>query len=115
MMNVALSERNVYENFEVETDILYFNVGRLGLVSFHGRNYNIKKSMSADQLNAYIADGRFVKVNANCYVNSGKIMSLTDGIIQFQGCGSDDKQVPVSKWRQHQIKNLLAARKPMAM
>ncbi|GGD73665.1 hypothetical protein [Paenibacillus nasutitermitis] len=115
MMNVAVTERNVYENFEVETDILYFNVGRLGLVSFHGRNYNIKKSMSADQLQSYIADGRFVKVNANCYVNAGKMLSMDDGIIHFKGCGSEEKQVPVSKWRQNQIKNLLSSRKPIAM
>lgn len=115
MMNAAKDARNVYENFEVETDILYFNIGRLGLVSFHGRNYNIKKNMSADQLNRYITTGLFVKVNSNCYVNVAKIVSFTDGMIHFEGKGFDAKQVPVSRLRQHHIKNLLSARNPVAM
>ncbi|MFC5652934.1 LytTR family transcriptional regulator DNA-binding domain-containing protein [Paenibacillus solisilvae] len=116
MMNVASeNSRNLYESFEVEKDIYYFKVGTLGLVSFHGRNYNIKKVISADELNKYITSGQFVRVSGSCYVNTGKIVSLTGGMILFDQKGSDTKQVPVSKWRQHHIKNLLSARKPIAM
>ncbi|BBH21427.1 hypothetical protein Back11_27720 [Paenibacillus baekrokdamisoli] len=116
MMNVATGEvRNLYENFEVEKDIFYFKVGALGLISFHGRNYNIKKSLSDEQLKAYIKSGQFIKVSGSCYVNATKIMSFADGRISFDQLGSETKQVPVSKWRQNQIKTLLSARKPIAM
>lgn len=116
MMNVAPGDaRNLYESFEVEKDIYYFKVGTLGLVSFHGRNYNIKKTMSTEQLNKYITSGQFIKVSSSCYVNAGKIVSLTNGVILFDARGSDTKQVPVSKWRQNHIKSLLSTRKPIAM
>ncbi|WP_274652170.1 hypothetical protein [Paenibacillus humicola] len=114
-MNVAANERNVYENFEVERDILYFKVGRLGLVSFHGRNYNIKKRISADQLSGYITSGQFVKVSSNCYVNASKIATVEGGAILFDPDVPESKQVPVSKWKMYRIKHLLSARKPMAM
>jgi hypothetical protein len=114
-MNVATDARNVYENFEVEKDILYFKVGRLGLVSFHGRNYNIKKSVSAEQLQAYITSGKFVKVSSNCYVNASKIVSISDGNILFDRGFSESKKVPVSRWRENHIKSMLSASKPMAM
>ncbi|NBD26018.1 hypothetical protein [Paenibacillus glycinis] len=116
MMNVIADDaRSIYESFEVEKDIYYFKVGRLGLVSFHGRNYNIKKSITTEQLNSYITSGHFVKVSSNCYVNAGKVLSVTDGLICFdRGC-SETKQIHVPKWRQHGVKNLLSAHKPMAM
>lgn len=43
MSSILLEARNVYEDFEVETDILFFKVGDHDLVIFHGRNYNIKR------------------------------------------------------------------------
>jgi hypothetical protein len=49
-MSSLLEARNVYEDFEVETDILFFKVGDHDLVIIHGRNYNIKKRMTAEQL-----------------------------------------------------------------
>lgn len=116
MMNVASGDKqNLYENFEVEKDIYYFKIGTLGLVSFHGRNYNIKKTMTTEQLSKYISNGQFVKVSGSCYVNTRKIVAMTGGMILFDQKGSETKQVPVSKWRQHHIKNLLSARKPIAM
>ncbi|WP_258171162.1 hypothetical protein [Paenibacillus sp. R14(2021)] len=116
MMNVIAEEtRNIYESFEVEKDIYYFKVGRLGLVSFHGRNYNIKKTVTTEQLNSYVASGHFIKVSSNCYVNAGKVLSLADGMICFDRSYSETKQIQVSKWRQQGIKNLLSARNPMAM
>ncbi|SFI94645.1 transcriptional regulator, LytTR family [Paenibacillus sp. UNC496MF] len=116
MMNVVAEEpRSTYENFEVEKDIYYFKVGKAGLVSFHGRNYNIKKSVPTEQLNRYISSGQFVKVSSNCYVNAGKVLSVTDGLICFDRSCSETKQVHVPRWRQHGVKNLLSARKPMAM
>ncbi|MBP3967053.1 MULTISPECIES: hypothetical protein [Paenibacillus] len=115
MKVVADDARNIYENFEVEKDIYYFKVGRLGLASFHGRNYNIKKRITTEQLNSYITSGRFIKVSANCYVNAEKVLSLTDGTISFDRSTSEAKQVHVSKWRAQSIKNVLTSRNPMAM
>ena len=115
MMNVASGDtQNLYENFEVEKDIYYFKIGTLGLVSFHGKNYNIKKTTTTEQLSKYISGGQF-KVSGSCYVNIRKIVALTGGMILFDQKGSDTKQVPVSKWRQHHIKNLLSARNQIAM
>lgn len=106
---------SLYENFEVEKDIYYFKVGRLGLVSFHGRNYNIKKTVTAEQLNSYVSSGLFVKVSSNCYVNTGKIRSIRDGVVCFDHSCSEAKQIHVSMWRQSGVKNLLSSRNPMAM
>ncbi|TYP71107.1 hypothetical protein [Paenibacillus methanolicus] len=106
-MNVAREDRNVYENFEIDTDILYFKVSRLGLVSFHGRNYNIKKSVPSEQLNSYIASGIFVKANANCYVNVRKVIAVEDGMARFDR-NSESKLVPVSKWHQSHLRSLLS-------
>ncbi|MFD0715000.1 hypothetical protein [Paenibacillus sp. GCM10027626] len=117
MMNVAHEERNrnVYENFEVEKDILFFKVGRLGLVSFHGRNYNIKKQLPNDQLNVYISSGLFVNVHSNYYVNLDKIVALEDGCLRFDQGGAESKVVQVPRWRQSYMKNLIVGRKHRAI
>lgn len=116
MMKVVADEnRNVYENFEVEKDIYYFKVGKTGLVSFHGRNYNIKKNITTEQLKSYISSGRFIKVNGNCFVNKEKVLSFTDGLICFDHSASEAKQVQVSKWRLQGIKNQLPAQGKAAM
>ncbi|REE82752.1 LytTR family transcriptional regulator [Paenibacillus taihuensis] len=115
MKVVADDNRNVYENFEVEKDIYYFKVGKPGMVSFHGRNYNIKKNITTEQLNSYISSGRFIKVNGSCYVNKEKVLSFTDGFICFDHSASEAKQVHVSKWRLQGIKNQLSAQGKAAM
>ncbi|AZN40281.1 hypothetical protein [Paenibacillus albus] len=116
MMKVVADEnRNVYENFEVEKDIYYFKVGKTGLVSFHGRNYNIKKNITTEQLNSYISSGRFIKVSGTCYVNKEKVLSFSDGLICFDHNISESKQVHVSKWRLQGIKQQLSANKKVAM
>ncbi|QHT60178.1 hypothetical protein GXP70_09640 [Paenibacillus lycopersici] len=115
MNEIAEETRSTYENFEVEKDIYYFKVGRLGLVSFHGRNYNIKKSITAEQLNNYISSGQFIKVSSNCYVNARKVLSVTGGLICFDRSYSEANQIHVPKWRQNGIKSQLSAHKPLAM
>jgi len=115
MMNLAMDTRNVYENFEVEKDILFFKVGRLGLVSFHGRNYNIKKRLTTDQLKAFMTSGLFVHVHSNYYVNLDKIVALEDGYLRFDMGGFESKQVQVSIWRQAHVKHLISGRKHNAM
>ncbi|UVI31955.1 hypothetical protein [Paenibacillus spongiae] len=115
MMNLAQDNRNIYEAMEIEKDILYFKLGKLGLVSCHGRNYNIRKKLSKEQLDHYLAGGQFAKVSSNCFVNLSKIVSLKDGMVRFD-CGQpESKYVQVSKWHQSHVKNLLSKRNHTAM
>ncbi|AJY77504.1 hypothetical protein [Paenibacillus beijingensis] len=104
---MTLKDRNVYEDFDVETDILFFKVGSLGLVIFHGSNYNIKKRMSAEEINRLIGSGTFQPAGSDCYVNIGKISAIEEGTVYFGGRGPDHKRLPVSRWRVHSLRTRL--------
>ncbi|TXK76754.1 LytTR family transcriptional regulator DNA-binding domain-containing protein [Paenibacillus sp. N3.4] len=106
-MNVALDARNTYENFVLEKDILYFRVGEHGLVSFHGKNYHIKKRMTTEQIQVIIADKSFFKVNMDCYVNTTKVLHIQDGKVFFELKGNDSKFTTITKLRQHRLKELV--------
>jgi DNA-binding LytR/AlgR family response regulator len=110
MVNVVLSERNVYEDFELESDILYFKLGMQGLVSFHGRNYNIKKRMTAEQIEQLMNEQSFYQISSNCYINIGKIKTIADGTIYFGTDISDSKQVTVNRRKQYVIQQLFSQR-----
>jgi hypothetical protein len=107
MMSVALETRNVYEDFEVETDILFFKVGAQGSVSFHGRNYNIKKRMSAEQLGKLKSNTGFYQVQSDCFVNMRKIGSIERDHIFFGQKGPEAKRLPVSRRKQQVLRSLL--------
>lgn len=106
-MSLADISKNVYEDFEVEQDILFFKVGARaqGLVSFHGSNYNIKKRMTSDQLSSLCALTNFVKIKSDCFVNIGKITSIEGDNVYF-GESLSDKRVPVSRWKQNRLMHL---------
>ncbi|GGG06656.1 LytTR family transcriptional regulator DNA-binding domain-containing protein [Paenibacillus abyssi] len=106
MMSVALEAKSVYE-FEVATDILFFKVGSHNLVSFHGRNYHIKKRMSAEQLQKLVAETGFVQVRSDCYVNVGKISSVEDDHLYFGQKNGDCKAIPVTRRKQQLIKDIM--------
>lgn len=110
MMNEVLSERNVYEDFELESDVLYFKLGMQGLVSFHGRNYNIKKRMTAEQIDQLTHQSSFYPVNSNCYINIGKIKTIEGGTIHFDSEIADSKQVSVNRRKQFVIQQLFSQR-----
>ncbi|QMV44139.1 hypothetical protein [Cohnella cholangitidis] len=104
-MNVALQGKNVYEDFEPRQDTLFFKVGAHGLISFHGRNYNIKKRMSADERNRLITDtSTFFRVSSDCYVNVRNISVLGEQHIFF---GDTSKRLPCSQRKQQMIRHLL--------
>ena len=107
-MNVALQERNVYENFELESDILFFKVGVQNLVSFHGRNYNIKKRMSSEQLKQLTDNKNFFAISSSCFINIGKIKSIASGTIYFGADISDAKQISVNRRKQSMIQQLFS-------
>ncbi|MFS0724522.1 LytTR family transcriptional regulator DNA-binding domain-containing protein [Paenibacillus sp. 1P07SE] len=100
MAGLAMQSRNLYEDFEVEKDILFFKIGSHGQVSFHGQNYNIKKRMSAEEVKRLTSHASFVRLKSDCYVNTGKISSIEDDQLYFGA--KDAKTLQVSR-RQQQI------------
>lgn len=111
MMRYAPESRNVYEDFVVETDILFFKTGTHGLVSFHGRNYNIKKRMSAEQLHSLLSGKKFYNVGGNCYVNVDKATDVEQGIVYFGEKAPSAKVLRIPWWKQEPLKRLMAGNK----
>lgn len=105
-MNVALDVTNTYEDFILQKDIMYFRVGEHGLVSFHGRNYHIKKRLSTEQMKELMSDTSFFKANTDCYVNTTKIINIQDGKVFFELKGTDSKFTTITKLRQHRLKEI---------
>jgi hypothetical protein len=106
-MNVALQEKNVYEDFEPLNDTLFFKVGVHELISFHGRNYNIKKRMSAEERSRLIADtATFFRISSDCYVNVRNISVIGDDYLFF---GDTSKRLSCSQRKQHMIRQLMAS------
>jgi hypothetical protein len=104
-MNVALQEKNVYEDFEPRNDTLFFKVGAHGLISFHGRNYNIKKRMSAEERNRLISDSStFFRISSDCYVNVTNITVMSEDHLLF---GDSSKRISCSKRKQQMIRMLI--------
>lgn len=109
-MNLPLRETDLYEKFDLERDIFYFRVGSFGLVSFHGKNYNLKKRLTPDQLKKLTKEKSFCPIGSNCYVNIGKINSFTGGIVYFGPAYRETKHLPVPWWKQAQLQQLLDKR-----
>ncbi|NEW04611.1 hypothetical protein GK047_01050 [Paenibacillus sp. SYP-B3998] len=105
-MNVALDFKNTYEDFILQKDIMYFRVGERGLVSFHGKNYHVKKRMSSEQILEITSDIVFFKANTDCYVNTRKIIHIQDGKVYFETKGSESKHTTITKLRQHRLKEI---------
>ncbi|MDQ6421203.1 LytTR family transcriptional regulator DNA-binding domain-containing protein [Paenibacillus sp. LHD-117] len=106
MMSVALNERNVYENFDQESDVLYFKLGSQGLVSFHGRNYNRKKRMTAEELRSLTNEKNYFQISSDCFINLSKIRSISDGTVYFGSQNSDAKQLHVNRRKQYAIEQV---------
>lgn len=109
MISVANEPVNIQEEFELEKDILFFKVGLNvgGLVSFHGKNYNIKKRLTSEQLKSLIVNSGFYQVRTDCFVNISKIKAVEKTNIYFGEIFSEDKHIPISRWKLPRLKNLL--------
>ncbi|MEW9700001.1 LytTR family transcriptional regulator DNA-binding domain-containing protein [Paenibacillus sp. SI8] len=114
-MNVALDMKNTYEDFVLQKDIVYFRVGERGLVSFHGKNYHIKKRMSTEEIVEITSDLDFFKVNTDCYVNTRKISQIQDNKVFFELKGAESKYVTITKLRQYRLKEIWQQRKTEAI
>ncbi|GAB6926070.1 hypothetical protein JCM10914A_00530 [Paenibacillus sp. JCM 10914] len=108
MMKHVSESRNMYEDFVVETDILFFKTGSHGLVSFHGRNYNIKKRMSADNITSLLSGKQFYHVGGNCYVNVDKVTEVEQCTVYFGEKAPSAKQLRIPRWKQESLKRLVA-------
>jgi hypothetical protein len=106
-MNVTLEGRNTYEDFILEKDILYFRIGDRGLVSFHGKNFNVKRRISTEQLQPMMSSSAFFKVNTNCFANLNKVEMIQDSRVYFEPKNLDSKSVSITKLRQSQLKEFL--------
>ncbi|MDD9269749.1 LytTR family transcriptional regulator DNA-binding domain-containing protein [Paenibacillus sp. GCM10023248] len=113
-MTVALETRNSYEDFVLEKDIMYFRVGEHGLVSFHGKNFHIKKRMTTEEITEITTGGTFFKVNTDCYVNTKKIVQIQDGKVFFELKGADSKFTSITKLRQYRLKEIVQQHKAEA-
>ncbi|MBP1995660.1 LytTR family transcriptional regulator DNA-binding domain-containing protein [Paenibacillus eucommiae] len=106
-MNVALENQNTYDEFVLEKDILYFRVGAHGLVSFHGKNFNVKRRLSTEQLDKMLSDSAFFKVNTDCYANLHKVEAVQDSRVCFDSKSPTSKSVSITKLRQGRLKGFL--------
>jgi hypothetical protein len=110
-MILAQEQKDIYEDFEPGRDTFFFKIGSGGLISFHGRNYNIKKLMSAEQRESLIRNSSFLRISSNCYVNIDKISSVEKDHIRFIEHTVGSKVVSVPMWKKQSIHQRLSERK----
>lgn len=107
-MNVAKMKKDMYEEFEPKKDSLFFRVGEQGSISFHGRNYNIKKRISTIEKNNLISDEAFLRITSNCYVNVEKVTRIKNDCLYFGESTNSTKTLPVTKRQQEIIKKSIS-------
>lgn len=107
MLSVALNERTLCEDFDLEKEILFFKIGSEGLVSFHGHRYSRKVQVSiADQEQLVHTKGYF-PISSSCYVNVSKVKSIISGAIYFGGDFTSSKILPISRRVELKLSQLL--------
>ncbi|GIP21338.1 MULTISPECIES: LytTR family transcriptional regulator DNA-binding domain-containing protein [Paenibacillus] len=115
MIQVSTPQRNVYEDFNPKLDAYYFKVGDYGLISFHGRNYTIKKRMSSAEKAKLLSEASFYRLTSNFYVNLDKITHIENQALYFKDKISGDKCIPVSRRTQEQVRRLLIKQNHIAI
>lgn len=103
-MNQSSKVLHEYQNFDPVTDAFFFKVGNQGQVIFHGRNYIIKKRLSAADLAALKSQPNFVRAASNVYVNVNKITNIDGSTLHFRDEFAFARTVTVSKRILEQIK-----------
>jgi DNA-binding LytR/AlgR family response regulator len=107
-MSVELERKRSFDEFKMEQDILYFKVGDHGLVSFHGKNFNIKKRMSSQEFEQLKSNASFFRANTTCYINLEKIDAVQDGRVLFDATNPEGKSVMVTRLRENRLKEIFA-------
>jgi DNA-binding LytR/AlgR family response regulator len=108
-MNVA-QEQDLYEQFEPKKDTLFFRIGAQDLISFHGRNYHIRKRISPDQRKSLFDDSSFIRVSTDCYVNVNRVTAVEDDCLFFQEKTYGLNRMPVSRKMQELIRERIEQR-----
>ncbi|GGH16492.1 LytTR family transcriptional regulator DNA-binding domain-containing protein [Paenibacillus segetis] len=106
MMNIEYEEHNVYEDLDPH-DTYYFKIGVHGLVCFHGRNYSLKKRLSAEQTSKLTSDSSFYRISTNCYVNLVKVHAIRDNVLLFRDDYHGIKTINVPRRNLEGVKRLL--------
>ncbi|WP_138496331.1 LytTR family transcriptional regulator [Paenibacillus pinistramenti] len=107
-MNVAYPEKDVFENFSPAEDAYFFKIGSKGLVSFHGRNYTIKRKLTAEEQLSLMNHPSFVRVAHQCYANKDKISGLENQMLFFGDKESYPRTLTVAPWLQRHVKKQLS-------
>jgi len=108
MLSVALNERTMYDDFDLEKEILYFNVGTEGLVSLHAHNYNRKVQLSPSELKALLSREGYYALSSSCYINLSRIKTIISGVIYFDSRHNEPKMLAVGKRTEQKLKQLIA-------
>lgn len=108
MLSVALNERTMYEDFDLEKEILYFKVGAEGLVSLHAHHYSRKVQLSPTDLKALMKRKGYYAISSSCYINLSRIRAIISGVVYFDSDRNSSKMLTVSKRTEQKLKQLLA-------
>ena len=106
MLNVALNERNMCEDFDLDKEILFFKIGAEGLVSFHGYNFSRKIHLTDSDLRELVKKKEYFPISSSCYINVKKMKAIVSGMVYFGGEYRDSKMIPVSKRTEMKLKQL---------
>ncbi|MEC0369826.1 LytTR family transcriptional regulator DNA-binding domain-containing protein [Paenibacillus chibensis] len=106
-MNQTDKVMNEYQNFDPVTDAFFFKTGSQEQVIFHGRNYIIKKRLSAAEQATMKSLPNFVRAASNLYVNVNKITNIDGNTLHFRDEFAYPRTITVSKRTLEQIKRLL--------
>lgn len=108
-MLAATDNRDIYEDFE-PCNSFFFKIGSRGKISFHGKNYNITKHLTADQLQSLVRNSAFVRLTSNCYVNVEKIACMEKDYIRFGDPETGTKIISVPIWKKSSLQQRLSQR-----
>ncbi|MCM3635211.1 MULTISPECIES: LytTR family transcriptional regulator DNA-binding domain-containing protein [Paenibacillus] len=108
MLSVALNERTMFGDFDLEKEIIYFKIGSEGLVSLHAHNYSRRVQLSPSDLKRLTKSKGYYAISSNCYINLSRIRSIISGIVYFGNEQNSTKMLSVSKRTEQKIKQLLA-------
>lgn len=106
MLSVALNERTLCEDFDLQEEILFFKIGSEGLVSFHGNNFSRKVQLSPSDQKQLTKTKGYHPISSSCYINVSNIKSIISGAIYFGGDFSSSKMLPVNKRTELKLKQL---------
>lgn len=108
MLSVALNERTMYNEFDLENEILYFKIGSEGWVSLHAHHYSRKVQLSPAELKALTKREGYYPLSSNCYINLSRIKAIITGVIYFEGERNGPKMLAVGRRAEQKLKQLLS-------